>query len=568
MQNPRTLIPSSILLLSLAALPAQTAATATFLGDLHQGSSSSKPDFYNLTRVGKLGFFPTHDGSGLACTDGTKAGTRVLLPLNSSGATGIRELTDHNGRLYFRAQDPTYGAELWVSDGTVAGTRIVADWISGKWSSDPDTITSFAGRVWYNAYGPNTGSKKVLHVSNGNAVGTRRIFGVHEVQDLTPFGRQMLFTSRGTNGRELWTTDGSDQGAKELVDIVTGAASSDPRDLTVAGGKLYFTAYSTTSGRELYVTDGTAKGTTLKPIVDIYAGPMSSDIGFMKPVGDRVFFTAKTPAEGRELWVSDGTSAGTRRLTDIKVGTTDSFYYFEPYGAAAGDKFVFKAGTQLWVSDGTTKGTFGLFGGAPHAFLQVGSRFAYFCAYAKSLKRGVWRTDGTAAGTSLVAYIGSVDSNGPDSLGLLENTLLVRAHTANEGFEPWALQLGAISQTVRPGCQKNLTTVPKLKIDDPVMGQKSYVTVYDAPLNKAAAMVIGLPADDPWEYQGCNVYLDMRKPVILETYVYNNSGFQIGFAVPQDLSLIGVKLWCSVAIGDVVNGIVGMTNTVELFAGN
>jgi len=45
-------------------------------------------------------------------------------------------LVNYNGTLFFRANDPVHGFELWKSNGTAAGTKMVKD-INPKGSSDP-----------------------------------------------------------------------------------------------------------------------------------------------------------------------------------------------------------------------------------------------------------------------------------------------------------------------------------------------------------------------------------------------------------------------------------------------
>ncbi len=44
-----------------------------------------------------------------------------------SGGSNIYETQIYDGRLFFSAADGTYGYELWVSDGTEAGTHIIKD---------------------------------------------------------------------------------------------------------------------------------------------------------------------------------------------------------------------------------------------------------------------------------------------------------------------------------------------------------------------------------------------------------------------------------------------------------
>jgi ELWxxDGT repeat protein len=58
-------------------------------------------------------------------------------------------LTNVNGTLYFRANDGIAGDELWTSDGTEAGTVMVADIAEGSGGSNPDSFTEIAGKLFF-----------------------------------------------------------------------------------------------------------------------------------------------------------------------------------------------------------------------------------------------------------------------------------------------------------------------------------------------------------------------------------------------------------------------------------
>lgn len=169
-----------------------------------------------------------------------------------------------------------------------------------------------------------------------------------------------IFTaSLAETGAELWITDGTEAGTRLLADLRPGAAGSDPRDGTVAGGRLFFTADDGVHGRELWLTDGTAEGTR---ILDTATGALPGNPENLTVVGDKLFFTADDGAHGRELWVSDGTAAGTRMVGDLRPGAAGS----NPEELVAlNGRVYFRAfdvehGTELWGSDGTLSGT-GLF---------------------------------------------------------------------------------------------------------------------------------------------------------------------------------------------------------------
>jgi len=86
-----------------------------------------------ITPVGADVFFVgdgygTNDGYELWKSDGTVAGTRLVRDIRPGPeSTPISSMTDVNGRLYFVADDGIHGYELWTSDGTLGGTTMVAN---------------------------------------------------------------------------------------------------------------------------------------------------------------------------------------------------------------------------------------------------------------------------------------------------------------------------------------------------------------------------------------------------------------------------------------------------------
>ena len=84
-------------------------------------------------------------------------------------------------------------------------------------------------------------------------------------------------------------------------------------------GTLFFTANDGTNGRELWKSDGTAAGTVL--VKDIQPGQRQLEPRQPDGRGRPLFFAADDGTNGEELWRSDGTAAGTVLVKDIRPGS-------------------------------------------------------------------------------------------------------------------------------------------------------------------------------------------------------------------------------------------------------
>ncbi|HQU44123.1 MAG TPA: hypothetical protein PK867_14985, partial [Pirellulales bacterium] len=94
----------------------------------------------------------------------------------------------------------------------------------------------------------------------------------------------------------------------------------------------------------------------------------AADPSYMAALGGQVLFAANDGSTGVELWKSDGTVSGTTLVKDINLGSTVVNSVTTPNSSdptdlvTVGGYVYFAAndgndGTQLWRSDGTASGT-------------------------------------------------------------------------------------------------------------------------------------------------------------------------------------------------------------------
>jgi ELWxxDGT repeat protein len=377
-------------------------------------------------------FFTAGDTSeDLWVTDGTPKGTRLVADFPPvpcfPGSGGCNEgdvsasLFALGDAVFFFANRPDFGAEIWRSDGTPEGTgprlempaaqsivdkqRVGSHWLLSVGSPSPDLILWTASDDFSHAE-PLTGC------DGGACPGMAQLFS------RTGDGPLLFAGTDAAHGTELWITDGTGGGTHRLSDACPGACSAfgdsqaETAILGSVSGLTYFRALPgaatdpNVGEDELWVTDGTAGGTHR-----VVAGHVS-DLGVLG--GLVCFGFAGEGGTDSELWVTDGTAAGTRRLTTLQRKAPGS----EPLilNHRGGALLLAWNGSSegVWRSDGTPGGTYPVPGGEWDATRELANSMAtqvgplqFFRVNRftdpNSADAELWRTDGTGPGTRGVA---------------------------------------------------------------------------------------------------------------------------------------------------------------------
>jgi ELWxxDGT repeat protein len=370
-------------------------------------------------------------GAELWRSDGTVAGTWLVTELGPDRNGSATDLRAWNGALYFIGHTEATGTELWRSDGTAAGTHMVKDLCPGTCSgAHGEGQLAVAGQWLVFA------SDGRLARSDGTEAGTIVIstFPGGSVLDLTTVGgHAYFFGSTPTQGAELYRTDGTSAGTVLVRDINPGIPNSSPRDLTAvdlpsAGPALLFTAETPTQGRELWI----ARGGTAQLLLDAAPGPSSSTFYEIAPAAGRAYLMIFTAALGAEIWTTDGTPGGTFPLTEaVSPGPGSTAYSLV---GVLGGHFYFNgstpsAGAELWRTDGSVAGTTQVLDIVPGAGSSPWESVRRFGNLLVGLSGSVsdqelWGTDGTAAGTSRIVDLNPSGSSSARPIGEVQGRLL------------------------------------------------------------------------------------------------------------------------------------------------
>ena len=394
-------------------------------------------------------------------TDGSTAGTWEVSDVALLDDSVIKRF---GNEIVFIATDDASGEEIWISDGTSAGTRMLAEIVPGDLVGPTETLDSaeLGGNL---IFGARDGNDLVFEVwvSDGTDLGTVQItdfetdFGSGQISlsGFTAYAGRVYFwiEDLGTHANyALWRTDGTALGTEEVANFAANGTSGQV--LGIANGLLYFSASEPGGGAELMQTNGTT-------IEIIDANPLgASQPTHVVGTSAGTYFKGINPAGHEEIWLTQGTTA----TTQSAFANPDS-RQIKPLEWAFNDSYVYILGADLWLLNGTTstrlleatshpvvfQGVFSFENQAP-----PGARL-FFPAQFADVGQEVWVSDGTAPGTMLAVNSSPEDqtANGISQiLGETADGLYFAATSDTYGRDLWVSDgtgINTIPQELVPG---------------------------------------------------------------------------------------------------------------------
>ncbi|WP_193213517.1 ELWxxDGT repeat protein [Luteolibacter marinus] len=377
------------------------------------------------------------------------------VPADFSGAT-IQGSLGTNAIFSVHGTD---SAEVWVTNGTARGTRLLSGHQEPTEAIVPTSFVVSGGSMFYSLLPSSDATTEALMATDGTPEGTRKIVTIDGTAP-RPLWHQMAdqagtlyFLARSWSGSSpigLWKSDGSPQGTVLVTDD-WGAPGHRPSALTAIGNRLSITV-NLPLVQQLWKSDGTAGGTG--PVQIYEPGNALREIGPSFNLGGRELLVGKasTIYDTLQWWTSDGTNAGTHRL--VPGVDWQHLFPIQNEGVVAGGKLYYSGmsrveddlDSELWVTDGTAAGTAllkdiypGVLSSIPEDFVEYGGS-VYFVASDPEHGREVWKSDGTEAGTVLAADIEpGPGSSFPGDLEVIEGRLYFHAQRPATGRELYVI---------------------------------------------------------------------------------------------------------------------------------
>lgn len=309
-------------------------------------------------------------GVQLWASDGTPQGTRMVKRINPEGWSFPNSLattfTAFDGRVYFAAQDAAHGYELWRTDGTAAGTTLAFESLPGPESGALQDLSqpcvSGTG-LYFLAKTAPLSYEYLWRLGQGQETPARLLDGYEgdwwgDASSLVPWNSELVFHGRGdSRGAAVWRTDGSPAGTR-----LAAAGILPMSALSVHQGRALFLATGDTAGGRgfgLWSCDLATGGSILLiPMADLVFPHWDSQVGLRFNEGYALVEACEDFQLDRYgLWRTDGTPEGTARLADLAgpTGFIAQARGFQGRTWFAADDGLH--GTELWVTDGTAGGT-------------------------------------------------------------------------------------------------------------------------------------------------------------------------------------------------------------------
>jgi len=449
----------------------QLISQVTLVKDINPGSNSSFINSLSKVVNDKCYFVADDNKNGheIWITDGTSSGTKLVKNIYPGSETcDPRAFGSNSNQLFFIANDSTHGLELWSTSGDETNTKLIFDSNpgSGKTSitipfTDSETFINIEEKVYFiNNYNE-------LYESDGTQTGTKSILKFNYIDKIVAHEGKIYF-----NGNKQAFEDSifvHDPKTRITSSIKT--TLRNPKNLTSTPLGLIFD-----TGTMLYVYDSQTKTiVNVTPNIAIQSYKYIVSKAFYK---GHFYIMAVASGFKPVLLKVSGKSNGTEVILNNAKDNFSTYGYFIAEGEYL--YYLYNADSnsplELWRTDGTSSGFLKLAEyksaslssiSASKNIVGYNGKIYYFGENGNSI--GLYESNGTISGTKQLEQISDfiVFRQITTGLILLENTLIFSAvfKDKNLGQELYSYKLPIKTSTSDEKTVEELNLFPN-PIDD------------------------------------------------------------------------------------------------------
>jgi len=315
----------------------------------------------------------------------------------------FRDFFLYNNKYYFVANNSVENGGIWVTDFTASNTKFIT-----RFSSVYDEVIGFNNKIFYpqsiypNGVSTQLGNELMYYDETQNACFVLKDINPSyedaDPKNFTVIGDKLYFTANEASAfedekRVLWVTDGTSSGTRRVKDISTPFNGQQPKNFAKMGNKLIFEGYDGTD-MSLYISDGTEVGTVPFKKTHSFNSGYYDSIEYIFELGNRALIKLRN----NSLWITDGTNENTKFINSCDALGVSSK---KELAIKDGYAFYFSAG-RLYKTDGNTSILLeqGIYYYPESAIVMTSNQdgsYYYFSAMAAFFK-----TDGTEVGTTRI----------------------------------------------------------------------------------------------------------------------------------------------------------------------
>ena len=458
--------------ITLLFLFGQLMAQVTLIKDISPGSRGSFN--YSLSKVvNDKCYFVANDnknGDEIWITDGTSAGTKLVKNLYPGSETcDPKAFGTNSNKLFFIANDSIHGWELWSTSGEEATTQLIFESIPGTSSStisipfyDNETFVKIDDKIYFVL------NFNELFESDGTPTGTKSILKFNSINKLIAHEDKIYFSGN----KKIFEDSIFIYDPKTNITSSIKTALRNPNNLISTPFGIIFN-----TGNQLHVYNSQAKAIKeVTPNIPIQSYKYSPNFAFYRGH----YYIVAIAASGLKpvLLKINGKSNGTEVILNNAKDNFSTYGYFIAEGEYL--YYLYNADSnsplELWRTDGTTSGFLKLgeykstslgFISASKNIVGYNGKIYYFADNGNSI--GLYESNGTISGTKQLEQISDfmVSSQITTGLILLGNTLIFSADYGdkNLGQELYSYKLPIKTSTSDEKTVEELNLFPN-PIDD------------------------------------------------------------------------------------------------------